>query len=95
MVDILDVKELVINTNGEQLLGKTFCITGKLFDFTNRNALVDDIENCGGKVVSSVTAKTDYLITNDKDSGSSKNKIRRKVRNDYHYRERVYRIEGR
>lgn len=74
LVDILNVKEIVINTGGEQLLGKTFCITGKLFDFANRNALVDDIENCGGKVVSSVTAKTDYLITNDKDSGSSKNK---------------------
>ena len=32
-----------------------------------------DIEKNGGKVVSGVSAKTDYLITNDKSSGSSKN----------------------
>lgn len=54
--------------------GKTFCITGKLEHFDNRAALVYDIEIHGGKVVSSVTKKTDYLITNDKTSGSSKNK---------------------
>lgn len=53
---------------------KTFCITGKLVKFTNRGALVADIEKKGGKVVSSVTGNTDYLITNDKTSGSSKNK---------------------
>ena len=36
--------------------------------------MVEEIEKYGGKVVSGVTAKTNYLITNDKDSGSSKNK---------------------
>lgn len=56
------------------LSGKKFCITGKLQKFTNRNALVADIEGKGGKVVSGVTKATDYLITNDKTSGSSKNK---------------------
>lgn len=55
------------------LEGKTFCITGKLLHYPNRDALVADIEKNGGKVVSGVSAKTDYLITNDKDSGSSKN----------------------
>lgn len=53
--------------------GKTFCITGKLFKYENRDRLVDDIEKYGGKVVSSVTSKTNYLITNEPDSGSSKN----------------------
>ncbi len=53
--------------------GKTFCITGKLFKYENRDRLVDDIEKFGGKVVSSVTSKTNYLITNEPDSGSSKN----------------------
>ena len=57
---------------------KTFCITGKLVKFANRNALVDEIEKRGGKVVSSVTAKTNYLITNDKTSGSSKNRAAEK-----------------
>lgn len=55
------------------LEGKAFCITGKLLHYPNRDALVADIEKSGGKVVSGVSAKTDYLITNDKDSGSSKN----------------------
>lgn len=55
------------------LEGKTFCITGKLLHFPNRDALVAEIEARGGKVVSGVSAKTDYLITNDKSSGSSKN----------------------
>lgn len=56
------------------LKGKKFCITGKLQKFANRDALVADIEAKGGKVVSGVTKATDYLITNDKTSGSSKNK---------------------
>ena len=55
------------------LEGKTFCITGKLLHFPNRDALVAEIEARGGKVVSGVSTKTDYLITNDKSSGSSKN----------------------
>ena len=53
--------------------GRTFCITGKLLHFQNRDALVAKIEEQGGRVVTGVSAKTDYLITNDKDSGSSKN----------------------
>ena len=34
---------------------------------------MEQIEKLGGKVVSGVSAKTNFLITNDKDSGSSKN----------------------
>lgn len=55
------------------LAGKTFCITGKLLHFANRDALVAEIEKHGGKSVTGVSAKTNYLITNDKSSGSSKN----------------------
>lgn len=60
--------------NTVALSGKRFCITGKLHVFTNRDELVADIEAKSGKVVSGVTKATDYLITNDKNSGSSKNK---------------------
>ena len=42
--------------------------------FKNRDALKADIEAHGGKLVSSVTATTDYLITNTPDSGTAKNK---------------------
>lgn len=72
--DILEIQKLQKSDVGKVLNGKTFCITGKLVEFDNRNALVYDIETKGGAVVSSVTAKTQYLITNDKTSGSSKNK---------------------
>ena len=52
----------------------TFVITGKLQNFKNRQELVDLIEKAGGKVQSSVSAKTMYLINNDVNSTSSKNK---------------------
>ena len=54
--------------------GKTFVITGSVNHFENRNQVKDVIENMGGKVTGSVTAKTDYLINNDNMSTSSKNK---------------------
>lgn len=77
LLHILNVEQPTKNDNGE-LAGKTFCITGKLVSFPNRDALVADIESKSGIVVSSVTAKTNYLITNDKTSGSSKNKAAEK-----------------
>lgn len=56
------------------LEGKTIVITGSLACFKNRQALVDVIEQNGGKIASSVSKKTDYLINNDINSSSSKNK---------------------
>lgn len=63
---------------GEQLSGKVFVITGDLKHFNNRKELKSKIENAGGKVSSSVSGNTDYLITNDPNSGSSKNEAARK-----------------
>lgn len=56
------------------LNGKSFCITGGLTHYANRDALVKAIDDNGGKYVSSVSKKTDYLINNDKTSTSGKNK---------------------
>ncbi|MCL2350399.1 MAG: hypothetical protein FWC67_02855, partial [Defluviitaleaceae bacterium] len=56
------------------IFGKTFVITGDLTHFKNRKELVDKIEVAGGKVAGSVSKKTDYLINNDTQSASSKNK---------------------
>ena len=53
--------------------GKTFVITGKLSHYKNRDELVAAIEAAGGKVVSSVSKNTNYLINNDINSTSSKN----------------------
>ena len=57
-----------------QLEAQNFVITGKLQNFKNRQELVDLIEAAGGKVQSSISAKTNYLINNDINSTSAKNK---------------------
>jgi len=59
---------------GENLIaGKTFVITGKLTTFKNRDEAKAKIEAAGGKVVDSVSSKTNYLVNNDINSTSSKN----------------------
>ena len=61
--------------NVEQVLeGKTFVITGSLRFYKNRDELVAVIERNGGKVLGSVSSKTNYLINNDITSNSGKNK---------------------
>lgn len=54
--------------------GLTFVITGKVFQFKNRAEVQEVIEKNGGKCAGSVSANTNYLINNDSESGSSKNK---------------------
>ena len=54
--------------------GLKFVVTGKLKIFANREELIDYIESEGGTVGSSVTSKTNYLINNDFESQSGKNK---------------------
>lgn len=66
--------EVPVNTSAQNLAGLTFVITGSLEQFENRNALKAEIENRGGKVAGSVSAKTTALINNDAASNSSKNK---------------------
>ncbi len=66
--------EVPVNTSEQNLAGLTFVITGSLEKFENRNALKAEIENRGGKVAGSVSAKTTALINNDATSNSSKNK---------------------
>jgi DNA ligase (NAD+) len=53
-------------------IDKTICVTGKLEHF-NRDSINAKITGLGAKVASGVTAKTDFLLTNTPDSGSSKN----------------------
>jgi DNA ligase (NAD+) len=56
------------------LEGKNFVITGSVHHFSNRSEVKALIEAKGGKVTGSVTSKTDYLINNNAESSSSKNK---------------------
>lgn len=52
----------------------TFVVTGDVHIYKNRKELQGVIEKLGGKVTGSVSAKTNYLINNDVNSSSSKNK---------------------
>lgn len=67
------------NTANNNIKDKTFVITGKLQKFKNRDEIADKIKSCGGKVVSSISTKTDFLINNDILSTSAKNKAAQKL----------------
>ena len=63
----------------QSLAGKNFVITGDVTRFKNRKELQQFIESKGGKVTGSVTSKTNWLINNDVESTSSKNKKAREL----------------
>ncbi len=56
--------------NNSQITNKTFAITGTLS--VPRKSLEEKIISLGGKLASSVTSNTNYLITNEAESNSSK-----------------------
>ena len=59
--------------------GIIFCVTGKTHVWKNRAALTSYIESIGGKVVSSMSSKVQYLINNDATSTSAKNTAAKKA----------------
>ena len=65
-------KDVSVSENSN-ISGKTFVVTGSVNHFSNRDELKKTIESYGGKVVGSVSKKTDYLLNNDINSTSSKN----------------------
>lgn len=67
----IETKQQDNQTNN--LEGKTFCVTGKVHIYKNRAELTADIESRGGRVVSSMSSKVDYLVNNDNTSTSAKN----------------------
>lgn len=79
--DLLEVLTLdeTVEESADFLKGITFVITGSLNSFANRDALKAEIEKAGGKVASSVSSKTGYLINNDVMSTSGKNKKAREL----------------
>ncbi len=54
--------------------GMIFVITGSVNRFKNRDAFTKYVKSQGGRVSGSVSAKTNYLVNNDLNSPSSKNK---------------------
>ena len=67
-------KQEEISSTTSTIVNKVFCITGKVHIFKNRSVLQADIESKGGRVVSSMSSKVNYLINNDSTSTSAKNK---------------------
>lgn len=75
LIKELDIEQVDIKDMSEgSLNGKTFVITGDVHDFANRSEFKAYVESQGGKVTGSVSKKTDYLVNNDTESTSSKNK---------------------
>lgn len=62
------------NTAAPSFNGLSFVITGSVEHFKNRNEIKELIEDGGGKVTGSITNKTNYLINNDINSTTTKNK---------------------
>jgi len=80
MVDkYIEFNEKIEVNNDNNLEGKTFVITGKVHIYKNRDELKEVIESLGGKVVGSVSKKTDYLINNDTESSTAKNKTAKEL----------------
>ena len=82
IAELLDFAQPEIQNEESQaaaIKDKVFCVTGKVSQFKNRDELKADIEKNGGKLSSSVSSKTDYLITNTPDSGTAKNRDAQKL----------------
>lgn len=69
-----ETQKSIMSETTNELENKTFVITGSVNHYQNREALKADIEAHGGKVVGSISSKVSYLINNDINSTSSKNK---------------------
>ena len=68
-VEFIDAKN-----DNNKLANLTFVITGNVNKFNNRDELIEYIENYGGKVIKAISNNVNYLINNDIESISTKNK---------------------
>ncbi len=79
ILDEVEIPEEETPAGGQNLAGINFVITGSVEHFANRGEVKEEIEKRGGKVTGSVTSKTNYLINNDVNSTSSKNRKAREL----------------
>lgn len=71
--NFLTINNKIEERKEQKLEGLTFCVTGKIKQWKNRDELSSFITSLGGKVIGSVSTNMDYLINNDINSTSSKN----------------------
>lgn len=70
----LDIYEEAAKSGSGKCENLTFVITGTTIHYANRDELKKYIEQEGGRVAGSVSGNTDFLINNDVESSSGKNK---------------------
>ena len=70
MVQKVEIKD----TSDGKCAGLVFVITGDVHHYKNRDEFKAYVESMGGKVTGSVSKKTNYLVNNDLESASSKNR---------------------
>ncbi len=75
LLEVVSVQKVEIaNTDIGKCKDLIFVITGDVHQFKNRDEFKTYVEAQGGKVTGSVSKKTNYLVNNDVESASSKNK---------------------
>lgn len=74
LLNEVTIEEVKQEQSAQLCEGLTFVITGDVHHFANRDEFKAYVELQGGKVTGSVSKKTDYLVNNDIESNSSKNK---------------------
>ena len=79
LLEEVDIPKEEETADGQKFAGVNFVITGSVEHFANRAEVKEEIEKRGGKVTGSVTSKTNYLINNDVNSASSKNRKAREL----------------
>ena len=79
LLEEVDIPKEEETADGQKFAGVNFVITGSVEHFANRAEVKEEIEKRGGKVTGSVTSKTNYLINNDVNSTSSKNRKAREL----------------
>ena len=79
LLEEVDIPKEEETADGQKFAGVNFVITGSVEYFANRAEVKEEIEKRGGKVTGSVTSKTNYLINNDVNSTSSKNRKAREL----------------
>ena len=74
LLSFVSLKEEAPKEKGGSMDGLTFVITGDVHLFKNRKEFTQYVESQNGKVTGSVSKKTSFLVNNDANSTSSKNK---------------------
>ena len=72
LIYVLNISNEQLETTSSPFTGKTIVVTGALNNYS-RTTIQAELERLGAKMGSSVSKKTDYLLTNEQ-SGSSKYK---------------------